>query len=141
MEKHSTVDELINMNIEAFRNRFNCSFYSEYIQNIVDTNKKKHTMAMTDYYLDNLTTDHELCRQSICLEMQNSDSMQDDKLKELFCADMFDYICAKMKFWDAECTDHEIINMFQAISYNLAYYCFIIRDIRKKIGIKIGYFN
>lgn len=137
MSKNFTDEELVNMSTDTFRSQLGERKYKDYIQYLVKRYKKHELAELSLYYLEQSSEDLELCRQSICHEIESNGLI----VWQSEAREVFDLIHKLMVTWNEECTDSDIIDMFQNISFLYAANCHVHKDFRKVIGVKVGLFS
>jgi hypothetical protein len=137
LSENFTEEELINMSIETFSSQLGERLYRDYIEYIVKKYKKIQVGEIVTYFLDSFTEDHELCRQSIGHEIE---SMGFEFWKSPAIS-VFFLVNDRLKTWDENCVDNQIIHMFQSISFLYAANCYLNKNFRKALSIKVGFFS
>lgn len=125
------------MTVNTFKSQLGEGLFKDYIQYLIKDYKKHQIGEMSSYFLDLFSDDHDLCRKSIGYEIESIGF----EFWHLTAVEVFNVVHTRFLTWDETCSDTQVIDMFQNISFLYAANCYIHKDFRKSIGIKIGFFS
>jgi hypothetical protein len=137
LSKNYNNEELINMNVNTFSSQLGDRSYRDYIEYLVKKYKKVQLGELASYFLDKLSDEHDLCRQSIGHEIESIgfDFWQSSAI------DFFGQINNRLSTWDEKCLESQIIDMYQSISFLYAANCYLSKNFRRALSIKVGFFS
>jgi hypothetical protein len=142
MTENYTRDELINMTAETFKSQLSARSYREYIQYRINKHSRREINELLIYYLDSLDNEREQIRLAIGKEISTfAEVIGTTGMLSMPASRWFDFIQAHYTKCDNEVTDRELIDMFQIFSFVMASQCLLDKQIRKDMGIKVGFFK